>query len=70
MSKAATLEQRNVCLNTLGYAQDATLIQRTLDFAVSPEIVARNDSSKILNTLGEHRAGAEAIWSWMKENWE
>lgn len=66
---AANSDERNAALRSLGRARQPELIQRTLAYSISKE-VKDQDIYLPLAGLRAHREGMEAIWSWMKENWD
>nr|OQO21284.1 hypothetical protein B0A51_10340 [Rachicladosporium sp. CCFEE 5018] len=66
---AATSDERNAALRSLGRAQSPELIQRTLAYSLSPQ-VKEQDVYLPLAGLRAHKEGIEAFWAWMKENWE
>ena len=57
-----------MCLSALGYASQPELIARTLEYAMSPEILAINEYHRVLESLTKHAAGKEALWNWLKAN--
>ncbi|CAI6095111.1 unnamed protein product [Clonostachys chloroleuca] len=61
--------ERNTVLRCLGYARKPDLIQRTLDFALSDEVKTQ-DIYMVITGLRSHRAGIEALWTWMKSTWD
>lgn len=66
---AKSSDERNSALRSIGRAQDPELIQRTLAYALSKE-VKDQDIYLPLAGLRAHKAGIEALWTWMKENWD
>jgi aminopeptidase 2 len=68
-SKTATsIDKRDICLGALGHASQHALIRRTLEYAVSPDILAINETSRVLNGLTKHAAGKQALWKWLKND--
>jgi len=67
--KSISLDQRLVCLGSLGYAQDPKLIARTLDLMLQPATIARADITTLIPALTSHIAGTEALWLWLKDNY-
>lgn len=65
---ARSVDKRDICLEALGNTRNPTLISRTLELAISPDSVARNDVRKFLSGLREHSSGIKAEWVWMREN--
>ncbi|KAH8805318.1 aminopeptidase 2 [Xylogone sp. PMI_703] len=65
-----TLDERDAAFRALGASQSPHLIARTLDLAVSQEAQQRRLTQKILKSLTGHRPGKEALWSWLKSDWE
>ncbi|KAK4540281.1 hypothetical protein LTR36_009593 [Oleoguttula mirabilis] len=66
---AKNADERNTALRALGRAKDPKLIQRSLAYSVSKE-VKDQDIYLPLAGLRAHREGIEALWSWMKANWD
>lgn len=66
---AKNADERNTALRAIGRASDPKLIKRTLDYALSKH-VRDQDLYLPLAGLRAHREGIEALWAWMKENWE
>jgi aminopeptidase 2 len=62
-------DERNTALRSLGRAKQPELIQRTLAYALSKE-VKDQDIYIPLAGLRAHKEGIEALWAWMKENWD
>jgi aminopeptidase 2 len=66
---AATSDERNSALRSLGRAKSPELIQRTLDMALSTEVKGQ-DIYLPLAALRSHPDGCHALWKWVKDNWE
>ena len=66
---AATSDERNSALRSLGRAKSPELIQRTLDFALSKDVKGQ-DIYLPLSALRTHPEGCDALWNWVKNNWE
>ncbi|OAL06541.1 hypothetical protein IQ06DRAFT_208141 [Phaeosphaeriaceae sp. SRC1lsM3a] len=66
---AATADERNSALRSLGRAKSPELIQRTLDFSLSKDVKGQ-DIYLPISALRVHPAGCYALWKWVKENWE
>ena len=66
---APTSDEKTTALRCLGAADNATLIQRTLDLAMGDE-VKNQDIYMPLGGLRNHQAGIEARWAWLKKNWD
>ncbi|KAI9704105.1 MAG: Aminopeptidase 2 mitochondrial [Candelina mexicana] len=66
---AVNANERNSALRSLGRATQPNLITRTLSLPLSDEVKGQ-DIYLPLGSLRTHRAGIEALWSWMQENWE
>ncbi|KAF7591170.1 Aminopeptidase 2 mitochondrial [Aspergillus hancockii] len=66
---APTSDEKTTALRCLGAAEDPTLIQRTLGLALGDE-VKNQDIYMPLGGLRSHKAGIEARWAWMKDNWD
>ncbi|KAM0440052.1 hypothetical protein ACHAPT_001155 [Fusarium lateritium] len=60
--------ERNTALRSLGFAQDPTLIKRTLEYALSDQVKTQ-DLYMPLAALRAHKEGILALWAWVKENW-
>lgn len=54
---------------SLGRARKPELIKRTLELTLGGD-VKEQDIYLPLSGLRTHRAGVEALWTWMKENWD
>ncbi|RQM05792.1 hypothetical protein DH86_00004164 [Scytalidium sp. 3C] len=65
-----TLDERDACLISLGAAQDSALISRTLEYAVSDDMLQRRLTQAMLRSVTAHRPGKEALWAWLKSEWE
>lgn len=65
---AATADERNSALRSLGRAKSPDLIQRTLDFSLSKDVKGQ-DIYLPLMALRSHQEGCNALWKWVKENW-
>ncbi|KFZ16053.1 hypothetical protein V501_02425 [Pseudogymnoascus sp. VKM F-4519 (FW-2642)] len=65
---AKTSPERNTALQSLGYARDANLVQRTLQLALSKD-VRDQDVQFAISFLQVHRTGTEALWQWLQVNW-
>lgn len=65
---AKTSPERNTALQSLGYARDANLVQRTLQLALSKDVPGQDVQSAI-SFLQIHRTGTEALWQWLQVNW-
>ncbi|KAF1914902.1 peptidase family M1-domain-containing protein [Ampelomyces quisqualis] len=66
---AATADERNSALRSLGRAKSPELIQRTLDFALSKDVKGQ-DIYLPISALRSHPEGCHALWKWVKDNWE
>lgn len=66
---AKTSDERNSALRSLGRAKDPELIQRSLKFAVSPDVKGQ-DIYLPVSALRSHPEGCAALWEWVKENWD
>ncbi|RFU30932.1 hypothetical protein B7463_g5427, partial [Scytalidium lignicola] len=65
-----TLDERDASLKALGSSQNQALISRTLDLSISPDMLQRRLTQRILKPLTEHRPGKEALWNWVKSDWD
>lgn len=66
---AATSDERNSALRSLGRAKSPELIQRSLDFALSKDVKGQ-DIYLPVSSLRSHPEGCNALWQWVKDNWE
>lgn len=66
---AKNSEERITALKALGRARSPQLIQRTIDYAFSKN-VKDQDIYIPLSSLRAHREGIEALWVWLKDNWD
>lgn len=66
---APTADEKNTCLRSLGRAQSAELIKKTLHLALSGE-VKMQDIYMPIGGLGTTSQGVEARWAWMVNNWD
>ncbi|RDA91051.1 hypothetical protein CP533_6116 [Ophiocordyceps camponoti-saundersi (nom. inval.)] len=66
---SANSDERNTCLRCLGRSQDPELMKRTLGLLFTDE-VKDQDVYMPVGGLRTHAAGTEAIFAWMKENWD
>lgn len=66
--KAATADERNSALRSLGRAKSPELIQRTLEFALSKDVKGQ-DIYLPIQALRSHQEGCYALWNWVKDNW-
>lgn len=56
-------------MRALGRSKSPELIQRSLALSISKDIKAQ-DIYLPLSALRSHPEGCNALWSWVKENWE
>ncbi|KAJ9656848.1 Aminopeptidase 2 mitochondrial [Coniosporium apollinis] len=66
---ATTSDERNTALRAIGRAKQPELIQRTLTLPLSDEVKGQ-DIYLPLGGLRTHKDGIDALWAWMKENWD
>ncbi|KAF2265569.1 hypothetical protein CC78DRAFT_532246 [Lojkania enalia] len=66
---AATSDERNTALRSLGRAKSPEMIQRTLDLSLS-ESVKGQDIYLPISALRTHPMGVKALWKWMNDNWD
>ena len=66
---AKDADERNTALRSLGRATDAHLIKRTLALPLSDEVKGQ-DVYIPISALRNDPKGIEALWEWMKVNWE
>ncbi|TKA56352.1 hypothetical protein B0A49_12473 [Cryomyces minteri] len=66
---AKTSDERNTALRAIGRAKKPELIKRTLSLPLSDEVKGQ-DIYLPMGGLRAHREGIEALWAWMKENWD
>ena len=55
--------------NALPSFRDPALVQRTLRFAVSPDVRTQDTSTLIAGLLGR-ASSQDAAWTFVKENWD
>jgi aminopeptidase 2 len=68
--KTQNPEVRTDAFVSLGYADNPTLIPRTLELMTNDgEPFSPLEKWFLLNALQTHRAGAEASWTWLKTKW-
>ena len=70
LKSTTSIDKRDICLGALGLAGQPDLISRTIAYAMSPEIIAMNETERVLESLAKHAAGKEALWEWFKSNME
>ncbi|KAF2033830.1 hypothetical protein EK21DRAFT_108620 [Setomelanomma holmii] len=66
---AATADERNSALRSLGRAKSPELVQRTLDYALSEDVKGQ-DIYLPISALRGHQEGCNALWRWVKDNWD
>ncbi|KAF2015914.1 hypothetical protein BU24DRAFT_433217 [Aaosphaeria arxii CBS 175.79] len=66
---ANTSDERNSALRSLGRAKDPELIQRTLALSISEDVKGQ-DIYLPISALRTHPEGINALWKWVKDNWE
>lgn len=66
---AKTADERNTALRAIGRAKSPELIKRTLSLPLSDEVKGQ-DIYLPLGGLRTHKDGIDALWGWMKENWD
>lgn len=66
---AKTADARNTALSGLGRVREAKLVQRTLSLPLSDEVKGQ-DVYIPLAGLRNDTEGIEALWPWLKENWD
>ncbi|CAG8558805.1 9973_t:CDS:10 [Ambispora gerdemannii] len=59
-----TADQQLIALTALGYAQQPELIQRALDFSISPEV------PNYFQSLQSNRKSRKPLWDFIKKNWD
>lgn len=64
-----TSDERNTALRALGRARSPELIKRTLTLPLSEEVKGQ-DIYIPLGGLRTHKEGLEALWKWVKDNWD
>ena len=55
--------------SALPWFQDPALVQRTLRFAISPE-VRTQDTARLIGSLLSRPSSQDAAWAFVKENWD
>jgi aminopeptidase 2 len=68
-TNAKTADERNSALRSLGRAKSPELIKRTMEFSLSSNVKGQ-DIYLPLSALRSHAEGCEALWKWVKDNWE
>ncbi|KAE8844596.1 hypothetical protein P3342_002106 [Pyrenophora teres f. teres] len=68
-TNAATSDERNSALRSLGRAKSPELIQRTLAMSLSDQVKGQ-DIYLPISALRSHPEGCYALWTWVKDNWE
>lgn len=66
---AENADERNTALRSLGRVKNKDLIQRTLALPLSDDVKGQDVYLPIAG-LRNDPEGIEALWEWMKENWE
>ncbi|OCL08274.1 hypothetical protein AOQ84DRAFT_222052 [Glonium stellatum] len=66
---ANTSDERNTALRAIGRANSPGLIKRTLSLPLSDEVKGQ-DIYLPLASLRTHATGIDALWDWMKCNWD
>ncbi len=66
---AKTSDERNTALRAVGRAKQPDLISKTLTLPLSDEVKGQ-DIYLPLGGLCTHKEGIQALWEWMKANWE
>ena len=66
---AADADERNTALRSLGRVKDKKLIQRTLALPLSDDVKGQ-DVYLPIAALRNDAVGVQALYDWMKENWE
>ncbi|HEY7862427.1 MAG TPA: ERAP1-like C-terminal domain-containing protein, partial [Thermoanaerobaculia bacterium] len=62
-------EERMRALRALGFTRQAHLLQRTLEFSLSPE-VRPQDTPLAIGSVAWNRRGRELAWSFLQSRWE
>jgi aminopeptidase 2 len=57
-------------LPPLGSTRSPSLLIRTLEFCITPEIVSRLEVDVILGPFVKHKLGKTMLWEWLKMNLE
>ncbi|KAG0651089.1 Aminopeptidase 2 [Hyphodiscus hymeniophilus] len=66
----SSIDSRNISVGSLGFNSRPELMSRTLSYSLSPEILAINETDRVLESLSKHAAGKEALWEWFKNNYD
>lgn len=66
---AKTSDERNTALRALGRAKSPDLIKRTLDLSLSDDVKGQ-DIYLPISALRSHPDGINALWKWVKDNWD
>ena len=68
IKNAKSPEQYYTYLFTLPYFSDPTLLQRTLDFSISPEVRSQ-DSLGMLTSVMRNPVGRDLAWDFIRQHW-
>ncbi|KAN0092483.1 lysine aminopeptidase ApsA [Hyaloscypha variabilis] len=66
--KTSSIDKREKCLASLGSTKSPSLLARTLEFSITPDIVSRLEVEVILRSFTKHKLGKTMLWEWVKEN--
>ncbi|PMD12495.1 aminopeptidase-like protein [Hyaloscypha hepaticicola] len=64
----SSINKRETCLTSLGSTRSPSLLIRTLEFCITPEIVSRLETEVILRSFVKHKLGKTTLWEWLKLN--
>ncbi len=63
-----SIDKCNICLGPLGFCPKPKLILHTRSHALSPYVLAINETDRVLEPLVKLAAGKTALWEWFKSN--
>jgi aminopeptidase N/puromycin-sensitive aminopeptidase len=66
---AKSPEEYYIALSSLAYFSDPKLLQRTLDYAVSPDVRSQ-DALRLISRVMHNPAGEKLAWQFILERWE
>src|ERR1019366_4216292 len=68
MKNPKSPEQYYTYLDTLPHFSDPKLLQRTLDFAISPDVRSQ-DSLNVITSVMRNPVGRELAWDFVRQHW-
>lgn len=61
-------EEKERCMRSLGSSSDPKLLERTLQFAIGPEVRSQ-DTVFVIGSVAANPLGMELAWKFVQENW-